>query len=53
MPVMADALGAESYGKYVIYKSISHQGIIAILALGVNILFRREFGKLNEERQAF
>ena len=50
MPVMADALGAESYGKYVIYKSISHQGIIAILALGVNILFRREFGKLKTRK---
>ena len=50
MPVMADALGAESYGKYMIYKSISHQGIIAILALGVNIVFRREFGKLKTRK---
>lgn len=50
LPIMVSTFGSANYGKYVIYKSISHQGIIAILAFGTNLVLRRDFSTLNVSR---
>jgi O-antigen/teichoic acid export membrane protein len=47
---MADEFGAKNYGKYIIYKSMTHQGLVAILAFGINVTLRREFGKFQTKK---
>ena len=47
LPILVSTYGSANYGKYVIYKSISHQGIIALFAFGTNLVLRRDFSALN------
>ena len=41
IPICAAFMGHYEYGIFMLYKSASHQGLIAIFALGFNIIIRR------------
>lgn len=41
IPVCAKYIGHYEYGIFMLYKSASHQGLIAMFALGLNIIIRR------------
>ena len=41
IPICATLMGHYEYGIFMLYKSASHQGLLAIFALGFNIIIRR------------
>ena len=47
LPVLVYKIGPEAYGKYALYKTLSHTGMIGLLTFGVHIIIRRNIASLN------